>query len=389
MPADRAPAAHGIAFAKRDGVTLAHATRRPVASGRGHSQARTTIAPRTRNTSREFDMIRFIRPRLLLATALASLAAAMAPLAAMAATTVKIGTVIWIGYGPFYVADQLDLFKKSGVKVTMQVFNDPALIPPAVTGGSVDGGMITYDQAISAVAKGSSMRVVMPIDYSNGGDAIVATTDITSVAMLKGQKIAYNPLSPSDFLLSYALQTQKLSEKDVKPVNMPPEGVPAAMASGGVKVGVTYEPSVSEVVAMGDGKKFHVLFSSKDAPGLITDVLVFKAEFIRKSPTVVKALIQGYVDGLEYMKKNPAEAAKLIGKVMGISDKEVLEQMSSVYNPPLPVFGKVFEKSTATTSLFVSGAVISKILKAKGEIKAIPRTEDTMDASIAYAMMGK
>jgi NitT/TauT family transport system substrate-binding protein len=389
MPADRAPAAHGIAFAKRDGVTLAHATRRPVASGRGHSQARTTIAPRTRNTSREFDMIRFIRPRLLLATALASLAAAMAPLAAMAATTVKIGTVIWIGYGPFYVADQLDLFKKSGVKVTMQVFNDPALIPPAVTGGSVDGGMITYDQAISAVAKGSSMRVVMPIDYSNGGDAIVATTDITSVAMLKGQKIAYNPLSPSDFLLSYALQTQKLAEKDVKPVNMPPEGVPAAMASGGVKVGVTYEPSVSEVVAMGDGKKFHVLFSSKDAPGLITDVLVFKAEFIRKSPTVVKALIQGYVDGLEYMKKHPAEAAKLIGKVMGISDKEVLEQMSGVYNPPLPEFGKVFEKSTATTSLFVSGAVISKILKAKGEIKAIPRTEDTMDASIAYAMMGK
>ena len=334
-------------------------------------------------------MIRITRPRLLFATALASLAAIMAPLAAMAATTVKIGTVIWIGYGPFYVADQLDLFKKSGVKVTMQVFNDPALIPPAVTGGSVDGGMITYDQAISAVAKGSSMRVVMPIDYSNGGDAIVATSDITSVAMLKGQKIAYNPLSPSDFLLSYALQTQKLSEKDVKPVNMPPEGVPAAMASGGVKVGVTYEPSVSEVVAMGDGKKFHVLFSSRDAPGLITDVLVFKAEFIRKSPAVVKALIQGYVDGLEYMKKNPAEAAKLIGKVMGISDKEVLEQMSGVYNPPLQEFGKVFEKSAATTSLFVSGAVISKILKAKGEIKTIPRTEDTMDPSIAYGMMGK
>ncbi len=34
--------------------------------------------------------------------------AAAAP-AALAAGTVKIGTVIWIGYGPYYVADALDL----------------------------------------------------------------------------------------------------------------------------------------------------------------------------------------------------------------------------------------------------------------------------------------
>jgi len=318
--------------------------------------------------------------------ALACLAGSVMSAAAFAATPIKMGTVIWIGYGPFYVADQLDLFKKSGVKVTMQIFNDPALIPPAVTGGSVDGGMITYDQVISSVAKGSSMKVVMPIDYSNGGDAIVATKDITSVAQFKGQKIAYNPLSPSDFLLSYALQTNKLSESDIKPVNMPPEGVPAGLASGGVKIGVTYEPSVSEVVAMDGGKKFHVVFSSKDAPGLITDVLVFKSEYIKKNPAAVKALIQGYIDGLEYMKKSPAEAAKLIGKVMGISDKEVLEQLSGVYNLTPQEFPKVFAKSAETTSLFGSGAVISKILKAKGEIKTIPKTEDTMDGSIAATM---
>jgi NitT/TauT family transport system substrate-binding protein len=330
----------------------------------------------------------------LLATLFSSLIGAAGallslPACALAADTVKVGTVIWIGYGPFYVADQLDLFKKSGVKVAMQVFNDPALIPPAVTGGSVDGGMITYDQVISSVAKGSSMKVVMPIDYSNGGDAIVSALDITRIAQFKGQKIAFNPLSPSDFLLSYALQSNGLSEKDIMPVNMPPEGVPAAMASGGVKIGVTYEPSVSEVVGMDGGKKFHVVFSSKDAPGLITDVLVFKSEYIKKNPAVVRALIQGYVDGLDYMKKKPAQAAKLIGKAMGISDKEVVEQLAGVYNPTLDEFPKVFAKTKDTTSFFTSGAVISKILLSKGEIKAIPKTEDTLDDAVAKAMLGK
>jgi len=316
-------------------------------------------------------------------------AAGLASLGASAAQTVKIGTVVWIGYGPYYVADQLNLFKKSGLKVVMQIFNDPALIPPAVTGGSVHGGMVTYDQVISAVAKGSSMKVVMPIDYSNGGDAIVATKDITSIAQFKGQKIAYNPLSPSDFLLSYALQTHKLSEKDIQPVNMPPEGVPAGLASGGVKVGVTYEPSVSEIVAMDSGNKFHVVYSSKDAPGLITDVLVFKTEYTKKNPAVVKALIQGYVDGLAYMRKNPDEAAKLIGKAMGISAKEVMEQLEGVYHPTMEEFPKVFTKSDETTSFFTSGAVIGKILVAKGEIKANPRTEETFDASFVNGMLKK
>lgn len=321
-----------------------------------------------------------------ISSTLSGAACALFSFGAFAATTVKIGTVIWIGYGPFYVAEQLDLFKKSGVKVALQMFNDPALIPPAVTGGSVDGGMITYDQVISSVSKGSTMRVVAPIDYSNGGDAIVAAMDVTSVKQFKGQKVAYNPLSPSDFLLSYALQSNGMSEKDVKPVNMSPEGVPAAMASGGVKIGVTYEPSVSEIVGMGEGKKFHVVFSSKDAPGLITDVLVFKKEYIARNPDVVKALIQGYVDGLDYMKKSPHEAAKVIGKVMGISDKEVLEQMTGVYNMTADELGAVFEKSTKTTSLYGSGAVISKILKAKGEIKSIPKTEDTYDDSVLKSM---
>jgi NitT/TauT family transport system substrate-binding protein len=263
------------------------------------------------------------------------------------------------------------------------------LIPAAVASSSVDAGMVTYDQMISQVAKGVPSKVVMPIDYSNGGDAIVATKDITKVSDFKGQKVAFNPLSPSDFLLSYALQSNNLTEKDVTPVNMTPEAVPAAMASGGVKIGVTYEPTVSQVVGMDDGKKFHVVFSSKDAPGLITDVLIAKTAYIKKNPKIIKALIQGYVDGLAYMKSNPAEAAKLIGKVMGVSDKEVMEQLPGIYNPTLEEFPKVFDKSTETTSFYTSGAVIAKILKSKGEIKTIPKIEDTYDASLAKSMLKK
>jgi len=315
--------------------------------------------------------------------------AAVTAVPAFAATDIKIGTVVWIGYGPFYVADALDLYKKSGYKVTLQVFNDPALIPPAIEGGAVDGGHLTYDQVIGVVAKGSTERVVMPIDYSAGGDAIVATKDITKVSQFKGKKVGFNPLSPSDFLLSYALSVNKMTEKDIQPVNMTPEAIPAAMASAALPIGVTYEPSVSQIIALEGAKKFHVVYSSKDAPGLITDVMVFKAEYIKANPDVIKALIQGYLDGLDYMKKNPDKAAEIIGKFMGVTGAEVKEQLSGVYNPTLGEMAKVFAKSKDTLSLYGSGAIISQVLKAKGQITIIPKTEVTFDDSFIKAMLKK
>lgn len=323
---------------------------------------------------------RLFKPALGVALSLATAAAMAAP------THMKIATVVWIGYGPFYVAESLDLFKKYNLKVSLQVFTDPALIPPAIASGAVAGGMLTYDQVVGQVAAGKAMKVVMPIDYSNGGDAIVADTSIQSIKDFKGKKIGYNPLSPSDFLLSYALKLNGLTEKDISPVSMTPEAVPAAMASGQLPIGVTYEPSLSQVLGQGGGKKFKVVFSSKDAPGLIADVLVFDEKAIKARPADITGLIKGYLDGMAYMKAKPDEAARIIGKFMGVSAKEAKEQMSGVYNIPLAEMPKAFLPAKETTSYYTSGEVIGQLLKAKGQISAIPPTEATFDASFVKAL---
>jgi NitT/TauT family transport system substrate-binding protein len=301
----------------------------------------------------------------------------------------KIGTVVWIGYGPFYVAEAMDFYKKYNLKVALQVFSDPALIPAAVASGAVDGALLTYDQVIGQVATGQKQKVVLPVDYSNGGDAIVADKTITKLADFKGKKIGYNPLSPSDFLLSYALKTVGLTEKDISPVSMTPEAVPAAMASGQMPIGVTYEPSLSQVLSQGGGKKFKVVFSSKDAPGLIADVLVFDEKVIKAKPTEISGIIKAYLEGMAYMKAKPDEAAKIIGKAMGVSAKEVKEQLVGVYNIPLAEMPKAFVKSTATTSYYGSGEIVGKLLKDKGQIPMIPATEATFDASFVTALTKK
>ena len=312
-------------------------------------------------------------------------ASSLFPLATQAAETLKVGTVVWAGYGPFYVADALDLYKPHGLKVQLQFFNDPALIPSAMLGGALDGGMLTYDQVIGSAAKGLKHKVVMPIDFSNGGDAIVADKSITSVADFKGQKVGFNPLSPSDFLLAYALKSNGMSEKYIQPTNLTPESIPGAMASVSLPIGVTYEPNVSQILGM-PGDKFHVVYSSKDAPGLITDVLVFDEAVINKRPAAIKALMQGYLDGMAYINSNPAEAAAIIGKVLGVSAEEATEQMEGVYNIPLAEMGKNFIPSSETTSFFGSGAVIGQLLKDNGQIPLIPDFATTFDAQFVEGL---
>jgi len=324
--------------------------------------------------------------RLLKPALGAALSLAAATTFAQGVTSMKIATVVWIGYGPFYVAESLDLFKKYNLKVSLQVFTDPALIPPAIASGAVDGGMLTYDQVVGQVAAGKAMKVVMPIDYSNGGDAIVADASVKSVKDFKGKKIGYNPLSPSDFLLSYALKVHGLGEKDISPVSMTPEAVPAAMASGQLPVGVTYEPSLSQILSQGSGNKFKVVFSSKDAPGLIADVLVFDDKVIKAKPAPINGIIKAYLDGLAYMKAKPDDAAKIIGKFMGIPPAEVKDQLSGVYNIPLAEMPKAFLPAKETTSYYASGEVIGELLKAKGQISKVPATEATMDASFVKAL---
>jgi NitT/TauT family transport system substrate-binding protein len=314
-------------------------------------------------------------------------AAGVSPIAAQAATSMKIGTVVWIGYGPFFVADAKKLFEKHDLDVSLKMFTDPALIPTAIASNSVDGGMLTYDQVIGSDAKGLALKVVMPIDYSNGGDAIVATKDITKISQFKGKKIGFNTLSPSDFLLAYAMKQNGLSEKDIEAIPMTPEAVPAAMISGSMPVGVTYEPSLSQILSMGGGKKFHVVFSSREAPGLIADVLVFDQKFIDAHPKEIKGLIESYVDGMAYMKAHPKESADIIGKAMGITGKEVMDQMTGVYNIPLAEMPKAFVKSASTTSYYASGEVISGILKNKGQITTVPATETTIDSQFVKSLV--
>jgi NitT/TauT family transport system substrate-binding protein len=303
-----------------------------------------------------------------------------------AADSVKLGVVTWIGYGPIYCAAANGFYKKYGLDVKLVNFADNSIMAGALQSGQLDATTMTYDQVIASNARGWKIKVVMPVDYSVGGDAILASTQIHSIKELKGRKVAFMAASPSDFLLGYALSQDGLSEKDISPVNSTPEGVVGILAGGAVDVGVTYEPNVSVLTKSGGGKRFHVLLSSRDARGMITDVLALRESVIAKNPQWVRGLIRGTLDGLAFMQAEPAKATAIIAKTLDITPAEVAEQLPNIENPTLSHLSDVFKKTDALPSFYASGKVIGDLLKKEGQLDVPPSIEATYDASFVAAL---
>ncbi len=322
--------------------------------------------------------------RILSAVLSVSLLATSEPASAVA--PVKIGVVNWIGYGPIYCAAANGYYKRYGADVRLVTFSDNSQMSGALQGEELDASTLTYDQVITADAKGWNLKVVMPIDYSVGGDAILAGSGVRTVQDLKGRKVAFQPLSPSDFLLNYMLAKAGLSEKDIKPVNSTPEGVVAIMATGAADAGVTYEPSVSVIRRLGGGKLYHVLLSSREARGMITDVLVFRQSTILKNPQRVEGLIRGTMDGLAFMQQEPAKAAAIIARTLEISVDDVQAQLRNIENPPLAQLADVFGRAAVLPSFHASGRIIGETLKKQGHIAELPPIEDTYDATFVAAL---
>ena len=113
----------------------------------------------------------------------------------------KIGLVTWLGYGPFYVAQEKGYFKENNVDVQFQLIEGDVERRAAIASGNLDGIALTLDSMIVLRSHDIPLKTVMAIDASNGGDGIVAAQGINSVEDMKGHEVAFPTGLPSHFFL--------------------------------------------------------------------------------------------------------------------------------------------------------------------------------------------
>lgn len=253
----------------------------------------------------------------------------------------KICWSIYVGWMPWgYLSDSGIMKKwadKYGINVEITRINDYVESINQYTAGGFDGCSMTNMDALSIPAGGGVDTTALIVgDFSNGNDAVILK-DKKELRDIAGQKINLVELSVSHYLLARALDTVGLAEKDITVVNTSDADMVAAYGTSDVTSVVTWNPLVSEILAMPGAAK---VFDSSQIPGEIIDLMVVNTGTLKDNPALGKALAGAWYEVMALMAAGTPE---------GLAAKEEMAKASGT-----DLAG--FDSQLASTQMFFEAA---------------------------------
>lgn len=234
----------------------------------------------------------------------------------------RIGTNIWPGYEHLYLARSLGFYEQSEIKL-VEMTSAPDVIN-ALRNGALEGGALTLDEVLSLIDDGIALKVILVMDFSEGGDVLLVKPGIDSLAALRGKYIAVENTAVGAILLDGALKAADLSVSDVNIISCShSEHIKCYQSADAV---VTYGPTRSKLLKLGA----QLLFDSSQIPGRIVDVLAVHAETVKTNPNALKKLLTGYFKAHDYFFASPESAANLMSPRLQLSPVEVLASYAGI-----------------------------------------------------------
>lgn len=289
--------------------------------------------------------------------------------------TLSVNT--WVGFGPFYLAQEKGFFADEGVDVDIRTIEDVGQKKSAIKEGRVDGLGDTIDSFVLAIDEDVPVTAVAQLDISNGADGILAIEGINSVKDLKGKKIAAQKNFVSEAFLNYLLVANGMSPSDVEVIDTEAGAAGAAFVSGNVDVAVTFEPWLSKAKERSGGK---LLISSQQHPDILVDVLLVNDDYLKNNRETVEKVLRAWFRAIEFWKENPKEANAIMAKHYNETPEVFAELLGGVewptYENNLQYFAS--QKAVEVANTF------SQVFLKTGQIKSVPNmarviTSDILD----------
>ena len=283
--------------------------------------------------------------------------------------TLQIGMNLWAGFMPWKVAQEKDFFKVNNLNVKFTWF--PVLSDQLVAfnAGKLDVAGLTMSDFLIGLAGGLKTKILAITDVSLGADAILVAPSINSIKDLAGKRASVEIGTVGHLLFLKALEQGGVPAHQVEIVNQAADAATAALIAGKTDSAYSYEPFVNQAVQSGKGK---VIFSSKDIPGIIPDLLIIHERVLNKHPEAVQALMRVWYQTLEYRTAHLNEVLSIEAKQAGVSLEE--------YNIILKGFKwltpeeclKTFKPGSTMESLVYASGVIGEFMLEQKLISSKP-----------------
>ncbi|SDX78653.1 NitT/TauT family transport system substrate-binding protein [Ruegeria halocynthiae] len=268
--------------------------------------------------------------------------ALIVPAAVVMATNLSAGTAqaedsiscifpFWFGFAPVFVAQEEGYFESEGLEVTTAFDNDRANVLPAMANGSIDCTMRTIGESMSRPRQPDTTGTVIgTIDISIGADGVVASKDVQSVEDLIGKTMAGEVNHPGTTLIQHALSQVGKSIKDVDIQLIATDDSAAVFEDPNVSAVATWEPMMSSIVKNTSREGAHLLLSSADYEGLITDVIIVRTEDLQENPEKYGKFLRGIYRAIDLYNTDPGKFVAISAPAFDVPEDEMMESLAGV-----------------------------------------------------------
>ena len=238
----------------------------------------------------------------------------------------RIGTNIWPGYEPLYLARELGYYDDQPIHLVEHAAATEVI--RAFRNGTIEAAALTLDEVLLMAQHAMDPRIVLVMDFSNGGDTLIAQTDISKLDDLRGHRIG---TALGAYMLKRTLDHAALEHTDVEVVSLPVDKHERAFLNRQVDAVVTFEPVRSKLLRQGANE----LFDNSRIPGEIVDVLVVRQAYLERQPEVVKAMLDGWFKALDYHESHSKSSAAIMARRQDLSVEEFLDSLAKLHIPSL------------------------------------------------------
>lgn len=208
----------------------------------------------------------------------------------------QIGIDLWAGYYPALLADQLGYFRAEEVAVELSIPEDTDQLLVDFAAGSLDGIGVAAGDTINVVEANPDARIILFSDVSNGADMVLGMPPINIPEDLRGRTVGTNLGGFGELLVRQMLDQHGVLPSAVNVVNIDASQAVDRLVSGELAAVHTWEPYASRARALGA----KVLYTSRDADGLVLDSLLFSGETLRSRPAAVRRFVKAWFRAAEH-----------------------------------------------------------------------------------------
>ncbi len=236
--------------------------------------------------------------------------------------------------------------------------------------GAVDFGTTGETPPVFAQAAGADLLYVAHEPPAPTSEAILVPSDspITSVAELKGKRIALNKGSNVHYLLVRALEQAGLSIDDITPVYLPPADARAAFERNSVDAWVIWDPFQSAAEQQIGARTL------VNGEGLVSNHQFYLStrSYARDYPQVLNILLEEIETIGNWTRDNPDEAAAQVAPLLGLSPEITRTALARQGYGPRPLSPEVIRAQQEIADTFYQLKLIPRELNISEVVWAPP-----------------